>query len=170
VVTAVDTISNESSYSSEDNATPTGLTLMNDGFEGSPWYDNWDGNGSTTWTQRTNEQHSGSYSARGRYDDPGDLTSDDLDASTAQYNIYIEFWYYPRRLDGGEALFQVFNGSTWDTLLDMSTGNNGNWNFYSVSLTNSQYFISNFKIKFNGTALADNDVIFVDDILVKTNQ
>ncbi len=170
VVTAIDTIANESSYSAEDNATPTGLTLINDGFEVDPWYDNWDGNGGTTWTQRTNEQHSGSYSARGRYDAPGDLTSDDLDASTAVYNIYIEFWYYPRRLDGGEALFQVFNGSTWDTLYDMNNGANNNWNFYSTSLTGSQYFISNFKIKFNGTALADNDVIFVDDVLVQTNQ
>ena len=170
VVTVVDLISNESGNSNEDSATPTGLTLLSDGFEGSPWDTNWDDNGATTWTQRTNQFHSGLYSARGRFNAPGDLTSDDLDASSAVDNIYVEFWFRPRNLDPGGAVVEIYNGSTWDALFDLSNGTNNTWNFYSSNITGSQYFISNFKIRFNGSALAGNDVIFIDDILIKTNQ
>ncbi len=169
VVTAVDQIDNESGYSSESSATPTGLVLLFDGFEGSPWDAYWDGNGATTWTQRDNQAHTGTYSARGRYNNPGDMTSDDLDASTAVNNIYIEFWYFPRRLEAGDAVVEIFNGSTWEVLYDLSNGTNNEWNYFSTYITDSQYFISNFKIRFNGTALSVDDVIFVDDVLIITN-
>lgn len=164
---------------STDNALSISWTLptalLTDGFEdtdppGPPWDGNWDGNGATPWLQVSNQSYSGSYSARGRFNAPGDLTSDDLDASSAVTNIVVEFWFRPRNLEIGDVVVEIYNGSAWVALYDLSNGANNTWSYFSQTITDSQYFISNFKIRFNGTALADNDVIFVDDILIKTNQ
>jgi hypothetical protein len=82
----------------------------------------------------------------------------------------VEFWFRPKALEAGDAIVEIYNGSTWDTLFDLSNGTNNSWNYYSSYITGSQYFISDFKIRFNGSALTDDDVIFVDDVLIKTNQ
>ncbi|MFC1897777.1 hypothetical protein ACFLX8_04365 [Chloroflexota bacterium] len=176
VVTAVDLVSNESGYSNEDNARPVGppQTLLDDGFEGSPWDVNWDGNGTTTWVQDTTKPNSGTYDAHlDDKDTAGYLTSDDLDTFAAE-SITVSFWFNLKALEAGDCVLQVYNGSTWTTwydLLDYPTYANNIWCQFSEVITDSQYFISGFRIRFDSSVLGDStEQANIDDVLIAINQ
>ncbi|MFC2040659.1 hypothetical protein ACFLTW_05815 [Chloroflexota bacterium] len=142
---------------------------MDDGFEDSPWDGNWDGNGATSWTADT--IHGGTYSAKSAKATADLLTSDDLDASTAD-DITISFWFYGRALDAGDVTIEIWNGSTWDTWFDLTAYSgyaNATWTNFSEVITDSQYFISDWKVRINATT-AGNESINIDDVLIQTNQ
>jgi len=176
VVTAVDLGANESGNSNEASATPFNppLILLDDGFEGTPWDANWDGNGTTNWIQEGAPVYSGNFSAHSDKNRSSDnLTSDDLDASEAD-NITVAFWFYPKGIEAGDIIIEIYNGSTYVTWYDLTsypTYANNTWCYFSEIITDSQYFKVNFRIRFNTTALTDgNDNVNIDDVLVQTNQ
>ena len=149
-----------------------GLTTLDDGFEGTPWNANWDENGTTSWGQSDALAHTGSYSAMSDKDTDGYLTSDDLDASSSA-NITVHFWFYPNILDLGDVVVESYNGSAYNTLYDLTnypTYSEGSWCEFSELITDSQYFIAGFRIRFNSSALNDKDeIIYIDDVLVITD-
>jgi len=176
VVKAVDLGSNESGYSNEDSARPVGppQTLLNDGFEGTPWDDNWDDNGTTTWIQDSSKPHAGTYKAHiSNKSTPGYLTSDDLDTFAAE-NITVSFWFNVKSIEAGDCVLQIYNGSTWTTwydLLDYPTYVNNVWCQFSEVITDSQYFISDFRIRFDSSVLGDStEEANIDDVLIAINQ
>ncbi|HEY93890.1 MAG TPA: fibronectin type III domain-containing protein [Dehalococcoidia bacterium] len=170
VVTAVDTGANESTYSDEVNAIPDSITVLDDGFEGTPWDVNWDGNGTTDWqVSRSGDGYGGStYSAS---HDSGDtyLTSDDLNTSDA-VSITVTFWFYIKNLDKGPLYVQTYNGSGYDNWYEL-TGYPGvvktTWIQFSQIVTDSQYFRSDFRIRFDGSSIATD--VFIDDVKVIKN-
>jgi len=149
-----------------------GLTTLNDGFEGTPWDDNWDENGTTSWGQSVAEAHTGSYSAMSDKDTNGYLTSDDLDASSSA-NITVHFWFYPVGLGLGDIQVEIYNGTAWDTLYDLTNYPSyvdQSWCEFSELITDSQYFVAGFRIRFNSSALSDKEVIiYIDDVLIITD-
>jgi hypothetical protein len=170
VVTAVDGGANESGNSNEASATPSGLTLLDDGFEGSPWDFYWDGNFTTDWQiSQTGGGYGGStYSADHASGDTY-LTSDDLDAS-GTVNITVSFWFKIKTLTKGPLNVQIYNGSTWTTWYDLVSypGVVKNvWISFSQTITDPQYFISNFSLRFDGSGLATD--CFIDDVLIQKN-
>ena len=177
VVTAVDLVSNESDYSNEDSARPVGppQTLLTDGFEGTPWDANWDGNGTTTWVQDSSKPHAGTYNANiDNKDTPGYLTSDDLDAFAAE-TITVSFWFNLKTLEAGDCVLQTsYNGSTWTTWYDLTsypTYVNNTWCQFSEVITDSQYFVSTFSIRFDSSVLGDGvEQANIDDVLIAINQ
>ena len=144
------------------------VTLLNDGFETGWTY--WDGNGATNWLRSKNTGHSGSYSAECKKNNNGYLTSDNLDASTAT-TIKVSFWFKPKALAAGDMLVQIYNGSTYNTWYDLvnyPTFRNNTWCYFSENITNPQYFTSNFRLRFNGSALTDASKLFdLDDVLIE---
>ena len=144
------------------------VTLLNDSFEGSPWDINWDGNGTTNW-KNVKDSHSGSDAAKCDKSNNGYLTSDDLNTSAA-ISITVTFWFRPQNLEAGDILIQVYNGSTYDTLDDLAdfpTYQEDQWCYFSKVVTGSQYFISNFRLQLDGSALTDNnEECCVDDVLI----
>lgn len=144
------------------------ITLLEDSFEGTPWDANWDDNGATTWSQK-NQARTGSYSAQCTKNTRGNFTSDNLDASGAA-SITVSFWFKPTSLEAGDMLVQLYNGTSYVTWYDVtaySTYSNGQWSYFTETITDSQYFVSNFRLRFNGSALADgNDNFLVDDAVV----
>ncbi|MFC2022204.1 hypothetical protein ACFLTR_03220, partial [Chloroflexota bacterium] len=71
-----------------------GLFTLNDGFEDTvDWDANWDENGTTDWVQSTGKINNGSYSAGSTIPNTGNLTSDEIEASTAD-NITVSFYYF----------------------------------------------------------------------------
>ena len=74
------------------------VMILNDGFEGSDWDANWDGNGLTSWGTNTRNFHSGTRSARADSSGQGTLTSDDLDANNA-IGLKIDFWFRKTNFD-----------------------------------------------------------------------
>ncbi|MFC1860190.1 hypothetical protein ACFLYC_01280, partial [Chloroflexota bacterium] len=154
--------------SNEASATPLAVILINDGFEGSPWYTNWDGNGTTDWTQGTTEVHSGTYSAD-HASGQTYLTSDDMDTSDAN-SITVSFWFYLKDLNKGPLSVLQYNGSAYNNWYDLVTYPGvvkNTWIQFSQTITDSQYFKSNFRVRFDGSTLTTN--AYIDDVLIQKN-
>lgn len=152
-------------------ATGTTTTLLDDGFEGEPWDANWDGNGTTDWIRTSYYEHSGAYCARSDEDYNGYLTSDNLNASAAQ-SITVSFWFRPRSVESGDLIVRLYDGSTYDNwwdLRDYPTFQDSTWCYFSEQITDSQYFISNFRIRFDSSAMGGFFVwesYRIDDVLI----
>jgi len=149
------------------------VTLLDDGFEGDPWDANWDDNGTTNWTQNNGQQHGGSYAALCDRDNNGYLTSDDLDGSVVD-SITVSFWFNGKSLEAGDILVQLYNSSTYDTWYDLTnypTYKNNAWCEFSEEITDPQYLISSFRLRFDGSGLVDkNEVCNIDDVLITVKQ
>jgi len=169
VVTAVDDMAYESGNSGEASATPAGVTLLDDGFEGTPWDNYWDGNGTTDWQlSGAGGGYSGSYSAEHASGDTY-LTSDDLDTSGAA-SITVSFWFKIKDLNKGPLNVQIYNGSTWVTWYNLTSYPGvikNTWVYFSQTITDSQYFISNFRLRFDGST--ESTTSSIDDVLIQKN-
>jgi parallel beta-helix repeat protein len=170
VVTAVDTSSNESAYSSEVSALPQApqpATLLDDGFELS--FDQWTDGGTTDWDRTTAYKYAGSYSAHAGSSD-NDLISDNL--NTAGYTtITIDFWFRDDDIDDSDNIYlQLYNGSGYANNLELGNSAEDTWQHAVVTITNSgtdtQYFRSNFRIKFEGTSIDSGENLWIDAVKV----
>ena len=146
------------------------ITLpFSDGFEGTPWDLYWDGNGTTDWQPGAGYDVS-TYSAEHASGDTY-LTSDDLDASGAGSTITVSFWFKIKLLNKGPLYVQIYNGSTYDItwydLVSYAAGVKNTWLPFSQTITDSQYFKSNFNIRFDGSALTTD--AFIDDVVIQKN-
>ncbi len=179
VVRAVDTSTNESGNSNEASATPVSLPLLDDGFDFPTWDGNWDGNGTTPWTQDTTPARTGTYSATSDKSNPGLLTSDDLNTSGAA-SITVSFWYYSKGIDAGDILVKVSNdGIAWNTPWTLLTGGdltthsgfaNNTWVFFSETIAAPYINVASFSLRFDSTGLADGgEAINIDDVLIVVN-
>ena len=148
---------------------PKSVTLLNDGFEGNPWDANWDGNGTTSWVRDASKPHSGLYDALCDQNNNGYLTSDDL-STAAAVSITVSFWFKTKGIGAGDILVQLYNGSTYNTWYDLTnypTYVNNAWCYFSESITDPQYFISNFRLRFDSSGLVDkNEECNIDDVLI----
>jgi hypothetical protein len=136
-------------------------TVFDDGFEvdiTTNWTvsANWDRDGSVT--------HSGTYSAKlGNAE--GNLDTKARDCSGAQA-IYADFWYHDNKADAGDFDLQYWNGAIWNTIADLAvTTPENTWHNYQQKITDSQYFISDFKIRFAGSP-DGGESIWVDDMKI----
>ncbi|MFC2044883.1 fibronectin type III domain-containing protein [Chloroflexota bacterium] len=147
-----------------------GLFTINDGFEsaGAAWDDYWDENGATDWVQSTNKINNGSYSAGSLIPNTGYLTSDEIEGSTAD-NITVSFYYFPKQLEPGDVWFQTYNGTDYQNVYDLEAGTNNVWNLYSQVITDPQYLIAGFRIRFDSSLADANDEIYIDDFVVTTD-
>ncbi|MFC2069667.1 fibronectin type III domain-containing protein [Chloroflexota bacterium] len=174
VVTAVDwadPVALESNNSTEASATPAipPLTLLDDGFEGDPWDDNWDGNGITDWTHANYNAHPPSSWAALAGSGDTYLTSDDLDTSTGD-NITVSFWFRIKNLGTGPLYLQAYNGTGYTNLYDLFTYPGlqvTTYYQYSINITDSQYLSSDFHIRFDATSLSSD--FYVDDVFITMN-
>jgi len=152
-----------------NTAGATNTTLLNDGFEGADWDANWDDNGVSLW-YRSGTYHSGSYSARADYDQDGDFISDDFNASGA-IAIYVDFWFRKDDIEGTDFTLYYYNGSVYNLIDELDdNGADDAWLHYTQKVTDSQYFVSNFRIRFDATLEYDffwDENVWVDDVLIK---
>ena len=124
-----------------------GTSLLNDGFEGAPWNTNWN-NVASTWTDETVIVHSGSHAAGAdRGGGTGYFTSDALDASDATA-IYIRFYF--QKKSAATFTVEFYGSGGWSTPINLiPLGGDNEWLVYTNTITNSSYFVSDFKIRFN---------------------
>jgi len=145
-------------------------TLLDDGFEGTPWDANWDGNGNTSHTRSSSQVHSGSWAVKAAKGEQGYLTTDDLDTSAANW-ILVSFWYYPDKLDTGDVLVQLYDGSTYDTWYDIANHpsfTNNQWCHFSEYIYDSQYFITNFRLRFDALGFQSfEEWFYLDDVYIE---
>ncbi|MBN1517113.1 tandem-95 repeat protein [Candidatus Sumerlaeota bacterium] len=139
------------------------VILLQDGFESS--FDLWTDSGSTDWDRTTAQYVSGSYSAHCGSSD-NDLISDNLDTS-GYSTITIEFWYRDDDIDDRDNVYlQLYNGTSYVNYYELGNSTEDTWHQYTATITASQYFISNFRIKFEGSSIDTGENLWIDDVTI----
>ncbi|MCZ2808404.1 MAG: hypothetical protein O2V44_03525 [Candidatus Bathyarchaeota archaeon] len=114
------------------------------------------------WNKESDQEYHGSYSADFDGGSSGVLTTPDLDCSNAE-SIYVDFWYRDDGSEANEFVLQYYDGNSWDTIYDLgATWSENQWLHYQEEVTDSQYFKSNFKIRWITNTNYYNDDVYVD--------
>jgi len=137
-------------------------TLFNDGFE--TWDDNWDAT-SSQWLLGADQHHSGSYSAKTTNGQEGNFDSDPVDTSQA-ISIEIDFWYRVDNLENSDLRLYYYDGSNYDLITDLGTDPEDTWRHYNHIITDSQYFKSNFRIRFSSSPDDSGENAWIDDVTI----
>jgi len=153
----------------ENTADKYNVTLIDaESFEGTWPPTGWSATG--RWGQDSSQAYDGAYSAyfpglgNGR---SGDLDTPDLDCSDA-VAIYVEFWYRDDDLDADDLLLQYFNGTSWVTVSDLgATTQEDQWLHYREKITDSGYFVSNFKVRWSAVTVRTGEHAWIDYVTVK---
>ena len=142
------------------------FTVLDDGFEGPIWDENWNII-SANWQEDNSPIHSGSSSAWA-YNNQGEgpFTSNNLNMLGVNA-IYIDFWFRKDDIESSDFTLYYYDGSSYDLIYELDiVGSDDNWLHYSEKITDSQYFISNFRIRFDAT-LEGGENVWVDDVLIQ---
>jgi hypothetical protein len=127
------------------------------------------------WNRNGAQQYYGTYSAGFDGSDrrgSGDLTTFDLNCYSANA-IYVDFWYRDEGCEPGEFLLRYSNdgGNTWTNAADLgSTTLENQWLHYQQTITDSQYFKSNFKIRWSAVSIDSGEHAYVDYVTVTVNK
>ncbi len=122
------------------------------------------------WDRESDQAYNGSYSA----DFDGDFISPSGSLSTPALNcsdanaIYVDFWYRDDDCDNGEFLLQYYNGTNWNTISDLgSTLQEDQWLHYQDKVTDSQYSISDFIVRWRAESVDFGEHVWVDLITIQ---
>ena len=138
--------------------------LLEDGFEGFPWDVNWN-DVSSDWNSDNSVVNSGSYSAYASNGNEGYFTSDNLNANGASV-INLEFWFRKDDTEANDFTLFYYNGSSYNLIDELDNdGGDDVWLHFTTEITDSQYFVSNFRVRFEAT-LGNNENVWVDDVLI----
>lgn len=121
---------------------------------------------SGNWNAETDQAFDSSYSADCDGKTSGVLDTISLDCSDAAA-VYVSFWFIDDNLDNGDFLLQFWDGSQWDTIQDMNGYSEDVWHHWEQKVTNSQYLIGDFQIRFNAVGINPFEHIYVDLVDVK---
>ena len=148
----------------DDPTLPPGIILLDDGFEGAVWDANWTG----TWVEDTSTYCRGASSAHAYKDNYGDFNCVALDTSSAAA-VHVDFWLQKNNISSYTAKFYYYNGTTYDEVNDIDAlGADDEWIHYTDTITDSNYFIPNFRIQFSATLSGGGPGrdIWVDDVTI----
>jgi hypothetical protein len=122
------------------------------------------------WAQESNYVYSGKFSADFEGDElSGELTSPIMNCLDTD-EIYVDFWWYDRGLDNDDFILEYYNGNTWNTHQDLNQLESGNgWHHYTETLTDSQYFVSDFQIRWWANTVWNGERACVDVVTVTKN-
>ena len=159
-----------------DTSEPFEYFLSNESFEGSFPPFGWSTDDSTTWCKSNVNPYVGTYSMRCN----GSAAAGASYIRTPYCNLYddehcfFSFKVYNSGADTGEFIMQLYDGTDWDTVLDL--GNyypSAGWNYYRYDMyprfTNEQYFHDNFALRFYESSLDAGEYVYVDDFTLLTN-
>ncbi len=162
----VDTLT-ESSSGGTSNTTLVDVESFEGTWPPSGWSEDPTG---SRWARENNRAYDGSNSADfdgANWEPTGNLFSPTMDCSDAQA-IYVDFYYRDEACDNNELLLEYFDGSVWDPISDLgSTLQEDQWLHYQHKVTDSQYFKSNFQIRWVGNGPDNGEHAYVDYVTVK---
>jgi len=156
---------------------PTQLSLILDGSGSIMDYD---------WIKGTDYAHDGTNAAKSSaathssyFLHEGKFGCNSLNTSDAS-EIQIEFWYrlYDSygTVENGDVLIECYDGNEWDEVDSIFGSPAETWYPHSLTITDSQYFIPNFKIRFNSSNLFEgwgsdyqyhDEMIWIDEVVIQ---
>lgn len=151
--------------------------INNQGFEGSWPPTGWSEIPSNSnWQQDNTRAYDGTYSA-GFYGGPsgasGELVSSSMDCSGSNVTaIYVKFWAYSHRGSANSYYLDYYNGITWNQITGLDSFGVDSWAQYTQKITASQYFKSNFQMRWRVIGLDNNRYYNVDlvNVTVERNE
>lgn len=153
--------------------------INNEGFEGSWPPSGWsESPGTSNWNRESDQVYQGTYSAdfdgvTGSGGASGNLLSPTMNCSGSNVTaIYVRFWAYEDAADDGEYYLDYYDGSNWDQITRLDNVGSGAWAQYSQKIVDSQYFKSNFQIRWRVVGLNNNEHVYVDvvNVTVERNE
>jgi hypothetical protein len=149
----------------DDPTPPPGIILLQDGFEGTVWDANWTG----TWVEDTTTYCRGASSAHAYKDNYGDFNCVALDTSDAA-TVHVDFWLRMNNIVGSyNPKLYYYNGTSYVDVCDLDTfGPDDVWLHYADTITDSNYFIPDFRIQFSATLGGGGPGrdVWVDDVTI----
>lgn len=152
--------------------------INNEGFEGSGPI-GWSEDPSTSnWNRESDQVYQGTYSedfdgTGGPGGTSGNLLSPSMNCAGSNVTaINVKFWGYSDAADDGEYYLDYYDGSNWDQIRRLDNFGEGAWAQYSQKITDSQYFKSNFQIRWRVVGLNNNEHVYVDvvNVTVERNE
>ncbi|MHC4423263.1 MAG: InlB B-repeat-containing protein, partial [Planctomycetota bacterium] len=143
---------------------PPGTILLDDGFEGAVWNANWTG----TWVEDTSTYFDGTASAHAYKTSYGDFTCIALDTSDAGA-IHVDFWLQKNNISSFTAKLYYYNGTSYVDISDIDTfGADDEWIHYTDTITDSNYFVPDFQIRFSATLSGGGPArdIWIDNMVI----
>ena len=150
--------------------------INNEGFEGSWPPASWSEDPLTSnWNRESDQVYQGAYSAD--FDGvtgggaTGNLLSPSMNCAGSNVTaIYVKFWVYTDNSHNGDFYLDYYDGSTWDQITRLDNIGSGAWIQYSQKITDSQYFISNFQVRWRVISLHNNAHVYVDLVNVSVER
>jgi len=97
-------------------------------------------------------------------------TSGDLDTPsfncTGAHAIYVSFWFMDDDLDATDLYLQYWNGSAWNNIQDLTGYTEDTWIYWEQNVTDSQYYVDDFKVRFTADSLGYNEHFYLDEVTV----
>lgn len=148
---------------------PGGNVLLLADFdnEGSGWDGGFDQH-PHNWKQSQREEYNGVASAHAEGGDSGDFISNSMDASDA-IEINIDFWLKKKSLEVGEDCFlYYYNGTDYVFVADLQAlwPDNGVWLNYTDTITDPQFFVQDFRIKYHAHTDSNREDVWLDQVTV----
>jgi hypothetical protein len=81
--------------------------------------------------------------------------------------IYVDFWYYDNGCGNNEFRLYYYDGSQWDSIYQLGNGAENTWIHFEAKITESQYFISNFQIRFSADPNKNSKHAYIDLVNVR---
>jgi len=142
--------------------------IDDESFEGSWLPTGWSEDPSTSeWNREGDQTYDGIWSAD--FDGPGggaagNLITQAMDCSdTANITaIYVSFYGRADGADNGDYYLDYYNGSSWIQIRRLDNFGVGAYAQYTDKIIDSQYFISDFQIRWRVVELKNKEYVYVD--------
>jgi len=142
--------------------------IDDESFEGATWPPTgWSETAGSRWEREDQQAYDGSWSAD--FDGQGGGRSGDLYSPTMDCSdianitaIYVDFYYRDESADPGEFRLYYYDGIGWDPVEDLADDIENQWNHYTEKIVDSQYFKSNFQIRWSAIDIENGESVYVD--------
>ncbi len=143
---------------------PPGTVLLDDDFGGSVWDANWISGHS--WVSDASEYYNNLPSAKAPAQSGGIFECNDLDTSDANA-VYVKFFIMKDDTETVEdIILSYYNGTSYVDVCDLDLlGADDVWLVFNDKITDSNFFVTNFGIRFNATP-ENNENVWVDDVII----
>jgi len=161
----INTITEDSAASGASNITIIDAESFEGAWPPTGWTENPGGN---RWNDEKDQDYDGGTSADFDGRSPGlsgSLETVAMDCSDASF-IYVDFWYYDDDLEPDEFELEYWDGTTWDLISDLGTDAEDTWHNYQQKISDSQYLIADFQIRWTVTDASNGEKAYVDLVSV----
>jgi len=140
------------------------LTVIQFGGISNIWNKNWN-NYASTWYRNTQQHKKGESSVKSDRSHSGYFRSNSFDTRGSD-PVTVDFWYRLDDTENVDLILYYYDGSNYNSMAILGGGQEDTWLHYTGTITNSSYFISNFRIGFS-SVLDSYENVWIDTIVIK---